>query len=241
MALTDTLEELKFSFETIVPDTFAVILAAGSSTRMGENKQFISIGGVPVIMRSVLAFEKADEIMGIVIVAKSDDIPILQRLCDEYNITKLVDIVQGGDTRAISAKNGVARCGSAEYIAIHDGARPLVTHALIKTTVEAARIHGAAIPGTPLKDTIKIIDTTRRVEATPERSGLVAVQTPQVFKTAVYKDALLKLGEKAEDLTDDAAILENAGYPVFVVSGEESNIKITTPSDVVLANSFLEE
>ena len=242
MPVTDTFSEFKLSFDIVVPDTAAIILAAGGSTRMGGvSKQFLALDGIPVIMRSVLAFENTEEIKSIVIVAKADDIIPLQALCNEYNITKLADIIEGGETRAISSKNGVERCKDAEFVAIHDGARPLVSAEVIRAAIDGAKEHGAALPGVPLKDTVKRVDADGKVLETPERGGLMAVQTPQVFKTELYKESLSKLGEEAEALTDDAAVLEQAGYSVYITQGDYKNIKITTPEDIKTALSFLED
>ena len=156
MPVTETFTDFKLSFDIIVPDTAAVIVAAGSSSRMGGTpKQLMNLAGVPVIMRTALAFERCDRIRDILLVAREEEIPLLQRLCDEYRITKLTDIVPGGATRARSVQNGIARCRDCAYVAIHDGARPLVSGEVILRAIEGAERVGAAAAAVGLKDTVK--------------------------------------------------------------------------------------
>lgn len=221
-------------------DTAAVIVAAGSATRMGgTGKQLIPLLGVPVLVRSLLAFQHAPDISAIVIVARDEDIPTIQRLCEEYSLSKVTDITTGGATRAASVQKGVALCRDADFVAIHDGARPLVTGKIIADTIADARKFGAATTATPVKDTVKSADDAGNITGTPDRSHLYAVQTPQVFRLADYTAAVEKLGEQIRDLTDDCAVMERAGYTVHLSAGDYKNIKITTPEDVIIAEALL--
>lgn len=242
MPVTETFTDFKLSFDIIVPDTAAVIVAAGSSSRMGGTpKQLMNLAGVPVVMRAALAFERCDRIRDILLVAREEEIPLLQRLCDEYGITKLTDIVRGGATRARSVQNGIARCRDCAYVAVHDGARPLVGEGVILRTIEGAEKAGAAAAAVGLKDTIKRVDEAAFVEETPDRASLRAVQTPQTFRLSDYRAAVQEIGDAIDDLTDDCAVMEAAGRPVLLVEGDYRNLKITTPEDMVIAEAFLRE
>lgn len=221
-------------------DTAAIIVAAGSSTRMGGiPKQFIKLEGVPVIVRSLLAFENSPEIKSIIVVARDEDIPEIWRLCEEYCITKLSDITSGGDTRARSVQKGLDLCVDAEYVAIHDGARPLVSSKVISNACQGARIYGACAAAVAQKDTVKIVNENMDIISTPDRSMMYAVQTPQVFRTVDYKAAVEKLGERTDALTDDCAVMEAAGYRVHLSTGDYKNIKITTPEDIIIAEALV--
>lgn len=242
MPVTETFTDFKLSFDIIVPDTAAVIVAAGQSSRMGGTpKQLMNLAGIPVIMRTALAFERCDRIRSILLVAREEEIPLLQRLCDEYKITKLTDILPGGATRALSVQNGVARCRDCEYVAIHDGARPLVREEIILRTIEGAERTGAAAAAVELKDTIKCVDDGGFVEETPDRAGLRAVQTPQTFRLSAYRAAVESVGEELGRMTDDCSVMEAADMPVLLVEGDYRNIKITTPEDMTIAEAFLRE
>lgn len=220
----------------------AIIVAAGRSTRMGGDtgKQFIFIDGVPVIVRTLKGFELAGGIREIVIAARQEDIPQMYALIQEYEITKVTQIVTGGETRQESVFRAIAHADErADFLAIHDGARPLIRPQEIEQVVEAAVEHGAAALGVPVKDTIKRIDENGRILETPERSALWAVQTPQVFSRALYLRAAEQAGSEAANLTDDCQLIEQTGEPVFLVRGAYSNLKITTPEDVLAAEGIL--
>lgn len=219
-----------------------IIVAAGSFTRMqGVNKQLAEIGGMPVIIRTLMAFENSNEISNIILVVRADDVFSMQMLTEKYNITKLSDIVCGGANRQESVQKGLARVDeTCEKLLIHDGARPLVSEKIIKNVAEGLKNYSAVTCGVAVVDTIKEIGADKKVLKTLDRSRLIAVQTPQGVKVADYKSAL----EKAEDLsafTDDMSIMENAGYEVLTVEGDRKNIKITTLSDIALASALLEE
>lgn len=219
----------------------AVLLAAGTSSRMcGKDKLFENLCGVPVIVRSLIAFENSSAVKQIVLVGNKNNIPRLQQLVQSYELTKVSDIVAGGKSRAQSAKNGCERLFKTPQIKtvlIHDGGRPLVSDSLIKRVIDAAETYSAAIPAVPLKDTVKETGAIGRVISTPERKNLVAVQTPQGFSVECYKKAL----SAADDLsgfTDDSSIVEASAQQVYTVLGDNKNIKITTPEDLVVAEAL---
>ncbi|MDE7233855.1 MAG: 2-C-methyl-D-erythritol 2,4-cyclodiphosphate synthase [Ruminiclostridium sp.] len=208
----------------------AIVLAAGESRRMnGENKQFLLIDGIPVLIRALLAFEECAEITEIVVAAREADHEAIRTLCGVYRVTKLKTVVSGGATRAESASRAFGEIsGNAELVAVHDGARPFVTPELIAAVLDAAGETGAAIPAIPVKDTIKRTENGEIVE-TPDRSALFAAQTPQVFSVGLYR-RMLALGD--EGVTDDSMLAEWLGVRVRLVEGDPANRKITTPEDM---------
>lgn len=223
------------------PRASAVIVAAGSSRRMqGVDKICVQLGGSPVILRSIAAFEASAFIDEIIVVTREELIPVVGRLCADYGMKKVRCIVKGGDNRAESVQRGLMHISrDAELAAIHDGARPLVTPEIIERTVTLAAETGAAIPAVPVKDTIKrVVDGI--ICATPQRSELFAAQTPQVFKADVLKAALAKVTEQQLEITDDASAVELLGMSVSIAAGDECNIKITTQADLILAEAILE-
>ena len=226
------------------PEAFvsAIIVAAGQSRRMGgdTSKQFILIDGVPVIVRTLKAFEIAERIREVVIAARQEDIPQMYALIQDYEITKVKQIITGGETRQESVFRAIAQVDeNADFLAIHDGARPLIRPQEIDLAVSAAVEHGAAALGVPVKDTVKQVDADGKIVDTPERSTLWAVQTPQVFSRALYLRAAEQAGEAAAQLTDDCQLIERTGAPVYLVRGAYANLKITTPEDVFAAEGIL--
>ena len=220
----------------------AVIVAAGSSSRMqGMQKQQLPLLGVPVLARTLLAFQSSEQVSKIVLVAREGDLLWAQQLLEQYHISKCTDLLAGGASRSQSVAAGIARLGSdTRYALIHDGARPLVSAAVIARVAEAARETGAAACAVKVKDTIKRVDPDGFVRQTLLRDDLVAMQTPQGFLLENYRDALAKAGD-ASEFTDDCALLEAAGYRVKIVAGDYKNIKITTPEDIAVATAYLRE
>lgn len=218
-----------------------VIVAAGSSSRMGgEDKILAALGGSPVIAHTAAAFEASPYIDEIILVTREESIPLLARLCKEQGFRKVKCVVRGGETRAESVMCGLAQLRpEAGLVAVQDGARPLVTPALIEALVVKAARTGAAIPAVPVRDTVKRVKAGS-VEETPERASLYAAQTPQVFDPELLKAALTKARDEGWEITDDASAVERLGMKVTVVPGEEDNLKITTPRDLVLAGLILE-
>lgn len=220
----------------------AIIVAAGGSVRMGiaDSKQFIPLLGRPAIEYTLKSFEKCYLIKEIVVVCREQDKERIRAIADENGFVKVKSIVEGGASRAESVRNGIKAASSrAKYFAIHDGARPLITVEEIERVVEAAFETGAATLGVPVKDTIKIVDGYNKIEKTPLRSQLRAVHTPQVFERELYQFALENAGDNMINFTDDCSLIEHMGGEVEVVKGSEENIKLTTPIDVVIAESIL--
>ena len=218
----------------------AVIVAAGSASRMGGiDKVMASLGGAPMIVKTVGAFQHCDAIEEIVIVTRQDLIAPIQELCREMD--KVRAVVTGGSSRQESVWLGLnAFSGKIQLAAVHDGARPLISWELIDRTVRAANSYGAAAPAIPVKDTIKV-EGSGLVESTPDRSHLRAVQTPQVFDFDLLRGALQKARDDGAEVTDDCSAVERLGMKIRLVEGEERNLKVTTPLDLKIAELLLEE
>jgi len=218
----------------------AVIVAAGSASRMGGiDKVMAPLRGEPVILRTVRAFQETDAIREIVIVTREDLIMPVSDLC--AGLDKVKAVVVGGGSRQESVWLGLnALSKGMELAAIQDGARPLVTPALIDRTVRAAHSYGAAAPAIPVKDTIKV-EKSGLIESTPDRSTLRAVQTPQVFDFDLLRGALQKARNDGAEVTDDCSAVERLGMKIRLVEGEERNLKVTTPLDLKIAELLLEE
>ena len=218
----------------------AIIVAAGSSVRMGENKLMMLLGTIPVIAHTLLRFENSSCISRIILVTKDSDIFNLQMLCEKYNISKLSDIVCGGNTRQESVLKGFSRLSDSESaVLVHDGARPLVDNRIITDVANALNKYPAVTCAVKVKDTIKQIDENGKIITTLKRDSLVAVQTPQGVKVKEYLKAIEKCGD-ISGFTDDTSIMEAAGFDCITVEGSYKNIKITTKEDISAAVSFLE-
>lgn len=218
----------------------AVIVSAGNSTRMGGiNKQFLEIDGIPVIVRSISAFQKSEHVDEIVVVTRESAIEDIRNLVNEYNFTKVSAIVCGGEIRQLSVYNGVVSTSNiADLVVIHDGARPLVSNRVITETIKMASEYGAAATGVKVKDTVKVVDDNDNIIDTPDREYMRFIQTPQVFRKKLYLDAVSTV-VNSKDFTDDCMLLEAYGKTVKFVNGDYENIKITTPEDVELAENYL--
>lgn len=218
----------------------AVIVAAGSSTRMGEDKILYPLAEEPVIVHTIRALELSHLISEIVVVTRQDLIVPLAQLCKDYGFSKVSKVVAGGETRLHSVRLGTLELtGDPELIAIHDGARPFVTPEVIEAVVLQAKACGAAAPAVPLNDTIKVV-RDGLVERTMDRSVLRAVQTPQVFAEALIRAALQKALDDNALITDDCSAVERLGMKVALTEGDPANIKLTTPADLDLARGILE-
>lgn len=215
----------------------AIILGAGNGTRMEieKSKMLLKIGGKTVIERSVAAFSELPEIDEIIVVCRACDIEAFSELLPDEDITFVI----GGETRQQSVMNAVATIDDCDYIIIHDGARPLVTQKAILNTLDKAQETKAAATGVAVKDTIKIVDGDFTIVDTPDRSKLISIQTPQIFDFKLYKEALERAQQDNADYTDDCRLVEKMGAKVYAVLGDYENIKITTPSDIPLAESIL--
>ena len=213
--------------------TAAILVAAGSSARMksgGASKTMMEIGGEPVLSRTLRAFENAACISKIVIVARACDFDAIQKA--SAFVTKPLTITEGGKERQDSVSNGAALCGAA---------RPFITPEEIETVCADAEKYGAATLAVPVKDTIKVAAADGTVCATPERSTLRAIQTPQVFRLSLYKEALCLAKNAGKQYTDDCQLIEAAGGKVYLTPGDYKNIKITTPEDLLVAEAFAVE
>ena len=209
----------------------AVLVAAGSSTRMGFDKLSFDLGGETVLHRSIRAFAQCPQITELVLVAGKNREFVAQQAAD---CPKPVQIVAGGATRAESAKNGVL-AAHGELVAVHDAARPFVSEQVITDALAEAEAMGAAAPAVAVKDTIKIANDGAVVQ-TPDRAALFAVQTPQCFCRNLYWKALEAVqGEKVHLVTDDCSLFELAGLPVHLTQGDYVNLKITTKEDLPAA------
>lgn len=217
----------------------AVVPAAGSSTRMGQDKLFASLGGVPVLIHTLRALEGCPSIGEIIVVARPDHLVEVGKLCREAALAKVSRVVAGGDTRTASVLAGVNAVDGYPLVAIHDGARPLVSREVVEAAVLSAASGSAAAPAVPVKDTVKEAERGI-VTATPDRSRLFAVQTPQVFDTDLIRTALTRAVEEGVSLTDDCAAVERLGVPVALTEGSYTNLKITTPEDLAVAEALLE-
>ena len=218
----------------------AVIVAAGSASRMGGiDKVMAPLKGEPMIVHTVRAFQTCDAIAEIVIVTREDLIQPITRLC--AGMDKVIAVVSGGKSRQESVELGLsALSNKVKLVAVQDGARPLITHAVIDRTIRAAHSYGAAAPAIPVKDTIKVVNGGV-VSSTPDRKTLQAVQTPQVFDLALLKGALKKAKLDGAAVTDDCSAVELMGMSVKIVEGDERNLKVTTPMDLKIAELLLEE
>jgi 2-C-methyl-D-erythritol 4-phosphate cytidylyltransferase len=223
------------------PKVAAIIVAAGDSQRMeGIDKMFAPLGGRPVLARVIDTFQNCRRIDQIIVVMNSKNIEQCRRMvaAEAESWNKLRDICLGGKQRQDSVVEGLKRLKEGEWVVIHDGARPLVTAELIERGLEAAKETGAAVAAVPVTDTIKFVNSSEIVRQTLPRQNLRAVQTPQVFRIDVIKNTYKYT---TGDVTDDAALVEKAGYKVKLYMGSYDNIKITKPDDLAVAEALLKE
>ncbi len=215
----------------------AVIVAAGSGTRMaGMDKVFALLAGRPLLSHTLTAFQECPAVTRIALVLSAANMERGRALASDGGLGKVSAICPGGERRQDSVRIGLEALGACDWVAVHDGARPLVTGQLIAAGLQAARETGAAIPALPLADTVKEAGVDGRVARTLDRSRLWAVQTPQIFR---YDTLLRAHREVTTDVTDDAAMLETIGEPVKLFAGDRRNIKVTTPEDLALAEALL--
>lgn len=217
-----------------------VVVAAGSSQRMGQDKMLLELDGRPVLAHTLLALESSDRVDEVVVVTREDVVGTIGSLCRELGLQKVKTVVRGGATRVESAHLGTLEVSeNAKLIGIHDGARPFVSTAVMERVVDKAHQTGAAAPAIPVQDTIKVAHGGV-VDHTPDRATLFAVQTPQVFDADLIRGALTKALQDNATLTDDCSAVERLGMSVSLVEGDRSNIKLTTPADLAVARVILE-
>lgn len=231
----------------------AIVLAAGAGKRMQSAvaKQYMLLDGKPIIWYALNAFEKSEQIQQVILVVGAGEIPFCrEEIVEKFGFTKVKEIVEGGAERYLSVWEGL-KCLEPEegnFVFVHDGARPFVTEAIIRDAYEAVREYGACVVGMPVKDTIKVVDEEDFAVQTPNRKTLWAVQTPQVFEELLiyksYEEVVQNLEElkaKGIEITDDAMVVETvSNRKVKLIKGSYENIKITTPEDILVAQSFLE-
>lgn len=200
-----------------------------------DSKLLLKINGKTVLERSVNAFLNISDVDEVIVVAREKDIPAFSDILTDERVSFVV----GGDTRQQSVMNALDVIDDCELIIIHDGARPLIKSIDIENTIRAAKENKAAAVGVFVKDTVKVVDKNGFVVSTPDRSTLFAVQTPQIFDFELYRNAAQSAREKGFDFTDDCQLVESFNQKVKTVVGSYSNIKITTPDDIVLAENLL--
>ena len=221
--------------------TVAIIVAGGSGTRFGAElpKQFLELGGKPILMRSIEAFANSGNCpVDVIVTLPSDQMDLWQRLCDRYGFGVPHRVVPGGETRWHSVKHALDSMGDVnevDIIAVHDGVRPMVTADVICRTIAAARRDGAAIPVVALNDSVRQV--VGEASHALDRSTLRAVQTPQAFDARLLLDAYSLLYQPT--FTDDASVVEQLGHPITLVEGDPHNLKITRPMDLALAEYLL--
>lgn len=224
------------------PTITAIIPAGGSGLRMNQPlpKQFCELAGIPMLVHTIRAFQQVDAIDHIVLVVPSDYINQSAQLIDQYDLKKIHAIVAGGVLRQDSVKIGLDNVPeNTELVAVHDGARPLISPELITNCLEQAKQHGAAIAAIPVKDTLKSSEDDKTIKRTIDRSTLWQAQTPQVVRVDLLKKAFAAAAEDGFEGTDEASLLEHIGCPVALVEGTEQNIKITRPEDLSIAEALL--
>ncbi len=221
------------------PKATAIIVAAGSSRRMGgTDKQLITIDGMPVLSHTLLQFSKAASIASIIVVTKPENILTIGDMIKEFGISKVSNIIPGGETRQDSVCCGLSLVENDRIVAIHDGARPFISVEKIDELISSAQEYGAAACGVIPKDTVKVANSNGDIAETIDRNTLRLIQTPQVF----YADELKLAYERAKTSgfigTDDCSVAEHSGINIHIIDGEYTNIKVTTPEDIPVAEAI---
>lgn len=221
----------------------AVIVAGGKGKRMGSAlpKQFLKINGVEILALTIEKFEKCSIVDEILVVVSNDEIDYCRsNIIDRYNFTKVKKVVNGGKERFNSVYNGLKNCSKeTDIVIIHDGVRPFVTQDMIKNSAECAKKYGACAAGVTIKDTIKLKDRENYIEKTINRDELIAIQTPQAFDYNLILKAYNNSIEKGIFSTDDTMLIEALHKKVRIIDGSYLNIKITTPEDLIFAESIV--
>lgn len=221
-----------------------VIVAAGRGTRMGtsESKQYLLLRDKPILVHTLEMFNGLEEVGEIVVVAGDGEQERCRELASRYGLSKVKAVVSGGSERQHSVYNGIQVLGNGtDWVMVHDAVRPFVTPSAVKACCLAAEAHGAAVLAVPVKDTIKQVDQSGIITATPDRSSLWAIQTPQAFRRDLLTEAHERARAEGFLGTDDAMVVEHLGKPVAVAQGDYTNIKITTPEDLPYAEFLLEQ
>lgn len=221
----------------------AMILAAGQGKRMGcaTQKQYMQLNGYPVLYYSLKQFEESIVDSIVLVVGKGEIQYCQEEIVNRYGFQKVEMIVEGGKERYESVYYGLQAMKEAEYVLIHDGARPLITKEIVERCIEQVQYEHACVVGMPVKDTIKVVDEKQYAKETPNRSTLWLVQTPQAFCFELVKLAYMKMMEQGDTTaTDDAMVVEQyANHSIKLIEGSYENIKITTPEDLIIAQTLL--
>ncbi len=222
----------------------AIIVSAGKGQRFmeGKKKQFCLLGDRPILAHTLDQFEACPLIHSILVVVSEEDMEyVLREIVEAFHYRKIAQIVPGGKRRQESVKNGIdALPKDAEIVVIHDGVRPFVTRAMIEDSIHSAERFGAVIVAMPVKDTIKVSQPDGTIQKTLNRESLWQAQTPQTFQVRLIREAYARATEEGFVGTDDASLVERLGEKVHILPGSYTNIKITTPEDLILARLFLE-
>lgn len=219
----------------------AIILAGGKGKRMGAkiSKQYIELKGKPILYYTIKRFSDYKDINRVILVLPKDEIEYCKKeVLDKYSL-KVDLIVEGGKERQDSVFNALDKLIDDEIVLIHDGARPFVSESIIEQGIKYANLYGAAAPGVMPKDTIKIKDQNGFSISTPDRNTLVAIQTPQVFKLDIIKECHRRIKEEKRVVTDDTMVVEAYNNKVYLYEGDYTNIKVTTPEDLILAEKLI--
>jgi 2-C-methyl-D-erythritol 4-phosphate cytidylyltransferase len=223
--------------------TIAIIPAAGLGLRMGGavRKQFLPIGGLPLLVHSLRVFQSSPVIDAVIVAVPEEDLDYCRRkIVEPHGFTKVTQIVAGGRERQDSVRHALAGVDeSVHLVVIHDAVRPFVTGAMVGQVVEAASADGAAIIALPMRDTVKQVGGDHRIERTIDRRPLWLAQTPQAFRRDWLVEAHRKAQAEGLAATDDAFLLEWMGHPVRVVEGSGENIKVTRPEDLIMGEAIL--
>ena len=222
-------------------DVAAIFPASGRGSRLGtrQSKAFVRVAGSPLIAHALRTLAQSPAVAWIIVAVQAADVARMRRLVASAKLTKVSAVVAGGSSRSASVANALAAVPkSAQWVLIHDGARPCVTTRLITESIKQARRHGAVACGLPASVTVKAVDGQQRVRLTLDRDGVWFVQTPQVFRRDWLADALARADGQLAQMPDDAAMLEWAGYPVRMIPGDPLNVKVTTKDDLLIAETL---
>ena len=226
---------------------YAIIPAAGSGSRMGagRNKQFLEVGGLPLIIRTLLAFERHERVTGYIVVAAPDETEAMALLIQRFDLRKFISLADGGETRQASVLSGLRKLqamqpdAESSIVLVHDGARCFVSESIIDRCIAAIQEHGGACgAAVPVKDTIKLAGPDGMIEQTLDRSRLWAMQTPQGALFNQLFTAYAQLEKDGRQVTDDLAAMEAVGQSTWLVAGDYTNIKMTTPEDLVIGEAI---
>ncbi|OGV66663.1 MAG: 2-C-methyl-D-erythritol 4-phosphate cytidylyltransferase [Lentisphaerae bacterium RIFOXYA12_FULL_48_11] len=221
---------------------YGVIVAAGKSERMGPevDKAFLSLGTKPVLAYSLMAFEKCPDIDGVILVVRKDRVDPARAMVQLFGCSKVKRVIAGGNTRQVSVKTGLSHLSSdVSIVAVHDGARPCITPAIITETIKSAKKYGSGVAAVKITDTVKEVKKGLIVSKTVDRTMLWAVQTPQTFTLDLLSKAFDAVHKKRLTVTDEASAVELVSHDVRLVPAALSNIKITVPDDLTLAAALL--